>query len=149
MMMKSLVDNHTFANAEEMKQHYRAVRLRIYGKPKANIQDPELCVKKRIKRIKVSTVLEHTRAFYKISLIDLLQGRSMGYVRARHISMWLAHRVGKKSMHAIVEATNFGLNTVYEAIRKIDVRRLHDPQLYAETNALMAKLEALPWEETT
>lgn len=153
MLMKPLPDNHVFANAAEMRAHYANVHKRLYDRPQTEPQEQRI-EKPVWKDVPVEQVMALVAAFYKVSVFDLCEGSqqihpgrptraNVGLVRVRHIAMFLAHNYSKTTMRQIGHVMGYQLNTVYEGVRKIKDRRLHDAVLYSETNTLIAQIEEL------
>lgn len=134
-------DNHIFSSSAEMKQHYKEVHDRIYCAPK---------FQEKIKPrpvwlgIQVEVVISMVANFYRISKTDLLLSKMPNIVCIRYVAMYLAYHVGKKPLRKISKAMGYHLNTVCEGINKIKNKRLHNPLLHSEINALRARLESLP-----
>lgn len=140
MWMRPPPDNHTFANAAEMRAHYAAVHKRIYGEIS---KKPRKVIGKSIvwKGVQVEAIISLVANFYRISAIDIRKSKTQSVVRIRYVVMYLAYRVARKPLRNIGNAMGFTLNTVHEGARKIQDRRLHDAVLNSEINALTLEIE--------
>jgi len=141
MMIRSLPDTHTFTSAAEMREHYAAVRKRIYGiSQKQKIE----CIDKSSRSIPFDIIISLVADFYLVSLADIISGKTSVLVRIRYITMYLACRVGKKPLRHVCKIMRVHFNTVYDGIKKIQERRHHDAVLNSELDALTARIEQLP-----
>lgn len=127
-----------------MKAHYAEVHKRLYDGPQREKEKPRYVDGKLIwKGVSVETVITLVAKFYKVSEIDIREGKVSALVRVRYTTMYLAYYTAKKTMRHVGRIMGFHLNTVCEGIRKIGDRRLHDAILNGEINALRAQIEEL------
>lgn len=144
MMMQPLVDPRAWMTEAELKAHYAEIRKRLYGCPNKEVPEPQKLPKPVWKGgISVQSIIMLVAAYYKITKMDILEGKTAGLVRVRYITMFLGYHCGKKSMRHIAREMNMHLNSVCEGIGKIIRRREYDAMLDSEMNALRAQIEEL------
>src|SRR5262245_35675827 len=136
MMMQSLKDRE-WKSAAELKAHYAAVRKRIYQPDNVYVSPKEIAKKKEIVEIKprsreaictmqVETFVSIASMFYHMPMSDIMRGGHKAQIRVRHIVFYLARTIARKSLKHIGGVMGYQINTIYEGVHKVALKRATD-----------------------